>query len=68
MKDDGDDLLLDDPAFLETLAKGFEKVKIRARANTASEIANAAAGTKQFRDRAIRLRAIARRLREAKPS
>lgn len=65
MKDEGDDLLLDDPAFLETIAKGFENVKIKPRSNTASEIANANAGTRQFRDRAVRLRAIARRMREA---
>lgn len=63
MKHEGDDLLLDDPAFLETIAAGFEKVKIRPRENTASEISNANAGTRQFRDRAVRLRAIARRVR-----
>lgn len=64
MKDDGEDMALDDPSFLERIAKGFEAVKIRPRSETASEIANANAGTRQFRDRAIRLRAISRRIRE----
>lgn len=68
MKDDGDDLLLDDAAFLETLAKGFDNVKIKPRQNTGSEIQRAHEGTKLFRDRSIRLQAIARRLREANPA
>jgi hypothetical protein len=68
VKDGGDDLLLDDAAFLETLAKGFDNVKIKPRSNTGSEIQRAHEGTKQFRDRSIRLRAIARRLREGPPA
>lgn len=67
MKYDESDLQLDDAGFLEMLAGSFENVKIRPKAQTASEFANAAKGTQQFRNRAIRLRAIARRLREAKP-
>ena len=63
MKDEGGDQLLDDPGFLESIAAAFEKVKIKPHGNTASEIANATNGTKQFRDRAARLRLIAGRLR-----
>ena len=63
MKDEDGDLLLDDTMFLESLATGFEAVKIKPRGNTASEIQHATAGTKQFRDRAQRLRLIASRFR-----
>lgn len=63
IKDEGDDLLLGDPEFLERIATGFSNVKIRPHGPSRSQQADARASTAQFRDRAVRLRAIARRIR-----
>lgn len=63
MDSERDDLALDDAAFLEAIARGLANVKVRPKGETASEISHANAGTRQFRERAIRLQAIARRLR-----
>jgi len=64
VKYDESDLELDDAAFLDVLADSFAGVTIKPQGHTASQIANAQKGTQQFRNRSVRLRAIARRIRE----
>lgn len=59
-----DDLSLDDASFLEAIADGFAAVTIKPKGNTAGQISAAHDGTRQFRDRGVRLRAIARRFRQ----
>lgn len=58
-----DALTLEDAAFLVQIAKGFEHVVIRPKGKAAAAIRDADEGTKYFKDRAMRLREIARRIR-----
>lgn len=55
----------EDAAFLETIAKGFAAVKVRPNGLSASQMSAAQAGTREFREWAERLSAIAKKIREA---